>query len=65
MEPKVRTMRRTTRTESYVNTVNEINRRSGPVATDSVIVSLLREIAGSLAVIADAMTEGRDGDEDD
>lgn len=39
-----------------------INARSGPVAADIVCVGLLEQIAGSLAVIADAMTENKDGE---
>lgn len=43
------------RVESFENAVNAINKHSGPIATDAVIVTLISEIAGSLAVIADAM----------
>ena len=39
-----------------------INARSGPVAADIVFVGLLEQIAGSLAVIADALTKEKGGD---
>ena len=54
-----------TRTESFNHTVTAINKRSGPIATDSVMAALLIEIAGSLAVIADAMAEKKDGEDDE
>ena len=50
------------RVESFDNAVNAINKRSGPIATDGVIATFISEIAGSLAVIADAMTEEKDGE---
>lgn len=50
------------RFESFNNTVTAINKRSGPIATDGVMASLLIEIACSLAVIADAMAEKKDGE---
>lgn len=58
------------RVESFENAVNAINKRSGPIATDGVIATstdgviatFISEIAGSLAVIADAMTETEDGE---
>lgn len=53
------------RVESFNNTVNAINKRSGPIATDDVMAALLIEIAGSLAVIADALAEKKDGETDE
>ena len=53
------------RVESFDNTVNAINKRSGPIATGGVMAALLIEIAGSLAVIADAMAEKKDGETDE
>ena len=52
------------RVESFENAVNAINKHSGPIATDAVIVTFISEIAGSLAVIADAMTETEDGEDE-
>jgi len=53
------------RVESFENAVNAINKHSGPIATDAVIVTFISEIAGSLAVIADAMAEKKDGETDE
>lgn len=50
------------RVESFNDTVNAINKRSGPIATDSVMAALLIEIAGSLAVIADVLAKEKGGD---
>lgn len=52
------------RVESFENAVNAINKRSGPIATDGVIATFISEIAGSLAVIADALAEKKDGEQD-
>lgn len=49
------------RVESFENAVNAINKHSGPIATDAVIVTFISEIAGSLAVIADVLAEQREG----
>ena len=35
-----------------------------PITTDTIIIGFLEQIAGSLAVIADAMTEEKEGDSD-
>lgn len=51
--------------ESFNNTVNAINKHSGPIATDAVMVTFISEIAGSLAVIADAMAEKKDGEDNE
>lgn len=53
------------RVESFENAVNAINKRSGPIATVGVIATFISEIAGSLAVIADAMAEKKDGETDE
>ena len=53
------------RVESFENAVNAINKRSGPIETVGVIATFLSEIAGSLAVIADAMAEKKDGETDE
>lgn len=45
------------RVESFENAVNAINKHSGPIATDAVIVTFMSEIAGSLAVIADVLAD--------
>lgn len=50
------------RVESFENAVNGINKHSGPIATDAVIVTLISEIAGSLAVIADTLAERKEGE---
>ncbi len=39
-----------------------ITDRSGPVATDIILVGFLEQIAGSLAVIADALAVQKDGE---
>ena len=54
-----------TRTESFKNAVNAINKHSGPIATDAAIVTFISEIAGSLAVIADVLAEQREGGTDE
>jgi len=53
------------RVESFENAVNAINKRSGPIETVGVIATFISEIAGSLAVIADAMAEKKDGETDE
>lgn len=51
------------RVESFENAVNAINKRSGPIETVGVIATFISEIAGSLAVIADVLTEEKDGEQ--
>ena len=52
------------RVESFTNVQKALNERSGPIATDICLLVLLEEIAGSLAVIADALAEEKEGDSD-
>lgn len=51
------------RVESFTNVQKALNERSGPIATDICLLVLLEEIAGSLAVIADVLTEEKDGEQ--
>ena len=50
-----------TRVESFEDAINTINDNTY-LNTENVTVILLAEIAGSLAAIADYMTEKKDGD---
>ncbi len=56
-------MRLMKRVESFTNVQKALNERSGPIATDICLLVLLEEIAGSLAVIADVLTEEKDGEQ--
>ena len=53
------------RMESFTNAQKGIKERSGPIATNYCLLVFLEEIAGSLAVIADAMAEKKDGETDE
>ena len=50
-----------TRTKSYTDAVDTLNDNSH-LSNDDAIVIFLEEIAGSLAVIADFITEKKGGD---
>lgn len=53
-----------TRTKSYNDAVDTLN-DNHRLSNDDAIVIFLSEIAGSLAVIADCMTEKKGGDTND